>query len=178
MKARLIAVNFPTKNLDASCKLYEALTGLEAARALSDSVESYNFVAGNGVYVWLTKPFSEQDTDATAYFAVDDLDEAISVVTAAGGEKIWNEISVPISQTTKSAYAEALREMGVTESLTDQWGRVQLMKDPNGCAIALVEVQPHSQIFYGIGKYSDGRLTALLLRDHQVAVELGSALGS
>jgi hypothetical protein len=68
--------------------------------------------------------------------------------------------------------------MGVTESLTDQWGRVQLMKDPNGCAIALVEVQPHSQIFYGIGKYSDGRLTALLLRDHQVAVELGSALGS
>jgi len=176
MKARLIAVNFPSKNLAASSKFYEALTGLPAARALSDNVESYNIVAGNGVYVWLSKPFDEHDTDATAYFAVDDLEEAISSVTRAGGQKIWNEISVPISQTSKKGYAAALQAMGVTEDLTDEWGRVQLMKDPNGCAIALVEVQPHSQIFYGIGKYSDGRLTALLQRDHQLSVDLGKKL--
>jgi len=173
MRARLIAVNFPSNNIKASSKLYEALTGLEAARALSDDVESYNFVAGNGVYIWLSKPFDEHDTDATAYFAVDDLDQAISAVTAAGGKKIFKEISVPISQSAKSAYAAALKGLGVTDKLTDQWGRVQLMKDPNGCAIALVEVQPHSQIFYGIGKYGDGRLNAFLQRDHQLSVELG-----
>jgi predicted enzyme related to lactoylglutathione lyase len=176
MKARLIAVNFPSKNLKASSKFYEALTGLPAARALSDTVESYNIVAGNGVYIWLSKPFNEQDTDATAYFAVDDLDEAISAVTGAGGQKIWNEISVPIAQSAKNAYGAALQAMGVTEDLTDEWGRVQLMKDPNGCAIALVEVQPHSQIFYGIGKYGDGRLNALLHRDHQISVDLGKKL--
>jgi predicted enzyme related to lactoylglutathione lyase len=178
MKARLIAVNFPTQNLQASGEFFQALIGLEPARALSDSVESYNIVAGNGVYVWLSKPFDANDTDATAYFAVDDLDEAISAVTGAGGQKIWNEIPVPISQSTRDAYADTLKMIGVTDDLTDQWGRVQLMKDPNGCAIALVEVEPHSQIFYGIGKYSDGRLNALLHRDHQLSVELGNKVSA
>jgi predicted enzyme related to lactoylglutathione lyase len=176
MKAKLIAVNFPSQNIAATIKFFEALTGLPVARALSDSVESYQFVAGNGVYIWLSKPFDQHDTDATAYFAVDNLQQAVAAVTAAGGQAIWQEIPVATSQNTKAAYAATLKAMGVTDPLTDHWGKVQLMKDPHGCAIALAEVEPHSQIFFGIGKYTDERLNAFLRRDHQLCIDLGQKI--
>jgi predicted enzyme related to lactoylglutathione lyase len=176
MRARLIAINVPSKNLQAARVFYEALTGLTPARALSDGVESYHVVVGDGLYVWLSKPFDEKDDNVTAYFAVDDLDEAIDIISRAGGTKVWNEIPVPLSQVAKGAYATVLKEMGVQDQLTDEWGRVQLMKDPNGCVISLVEIQPHSQVFYGVGKYRNERLEAYMRRDQQTSLELAAKL--
>lgn len=176
MTFKLISINIPLSKGEASRKFYSALTGLEAARALSDSVEAYNIpLTHDGTWLWLTLPQDAKDTYPVAYFAVDDLQAAVKTVQDNGGQVLYGPMDMPISASLKDQYQQRLKELNVDEPITDTFGSCQLVKDPNGVVVGLVQVEPHSHIYYGLGKY-ENPLTPLQLGDHQRAVAFGQQL--
>jgi len=176
MKSQLIAVNIPCPALEKTKTFFNSLIGIDVVRALSSDVMSYHVGMADGVFLWLTAPLYDGDTSPTLYFGVDDLSKALADVKKTGGETVYHEIAVPIDSKTMSAYAKSLVEMGVADKLTDTWGRVQMVKEPGGVTIALCEVEPHSQIFFGLGKYRNHRLSAQLHTEAQRAKTLAAML--
>jgi len=173
MKAKLIAISLPSKTMNATRAFFSSLLGFEPARALSD-VESYHVGVADGVYLWLSTPFWEGDTAPTVYFAVDDLEEASRAAAKAGGQVAHDRMSVEMAGRFLPAYEQTLREKGVTDPISNVWGKVQMMRIPGGCLIGLCEVEPHSQIFYGIGKYKNGQVEASIRADLQRASTLAA----
>lgn len=176
MKSKLIAINIPCKALCASKDFFSQLVGIDSSRALSTSIEAYHVGIADGVYLWLSAPFHENDVAPTLYFSVDDLAVATSEAAEAGCESVMDTMNVPLDLGTLGIYEESLRDMGVTEGMSDQWGRVQLMRDPSNTTFALCEIEPHSQIFFGVGNYANPSLGARLRADANRSLKLAAQL--
>src|SRR5262245_4915341 len=87
MAARLVACNIPTTDHTASNAFYQALLGIEPARSLTSQLTSYHVpVSNDGQYLWLTDRTVPEE-QPTAVFVVDNLDQAITDLTAAGGQQ-------------------------------------------------------------------------------------------
>ena len=111
MTFKLISINVPSKNGEAARKFYSALTGVEAARSLSESVEAYNIpLTSDGTWLWLPPPQHEKDNGPVAYFAVDNLSKATKLAQSNGAEVLGKPIDMPIASDFRDDYARILSE--------------------------------------------------------------------
>ncbi|WP_437587670.1 VOC family protein [Sorangium sp. So ce1000] len=172
MNAKLIAINVPSPSPETR-SFYERLVGVEAAQALS-SVNSAHMPMPDGMWLWLSEPQHPNDKVPVAYFAVSDVDEALRNCVAAGGRAIGEVMKLETAEDALAFYGQSLRRLGVDEPLTPLWGRAALVRDPGGNLIGLMEVEPHSHIFYNLGKYFHP-VPAKILVEHGRAIAYAEA---
>ncbi|HTN85874.1 MAG TPA: hypothetical protein VL242_19375 [Sorangium sp.] len=167
MNAKLIAINVPSPSPE-NRSFYESLVGVESASALS-SVRSAHMPLPDGTWLWLSEPQHANDKAPVAYFAVSDLEDARRGCLAAGGTAVGEIMTMETAEDALAFYGQSLRNLGVDEPLTPLWGRAALVRDPSGNLLGLVEVEPHSHIFYNLGKYSHG-VPSKILVEHGKAI--------
>src|SRR5208282_5884246 len=96
LKKKLVLINIGANNVDATMKFYETFFGVTFERALVQQSVVYNAtIDEGGVDVNVGPRHSPQDS-ITAYFAVNDLNAAITEAKAAGSRVIWGPAPLPI----------------------------------------------------------------------------------
>jgi predicted enzyme related to lactoylglutathione lyase len=136
LKAKLVTCSVPTKNSAAARTFYDTLFGgHDFARSLyHDKVEAYyRPIDEDG----LTLSIAERRDDRepiTCFFAVDNLDEMIRQLAAAGGKVVVNPTPLPASGSPQEL--RAAKEVQASNSL----GRFATMFDPDGNYLGLIEL--------------------------------------
>src|ERR1700722_3399053 len=98
LQAKLVACTVPTTNSAAAKKFYNTLLGgQDFARSLNDKFESYfRPIQKDGLTLTIGKRSNDREP-ITCFFAVDDLDETVRQLVAAGGKVIVHSTPMPIS---------------------------------------------------------------------------------
>jgi len=139
LAAKLVMCSVPTRDSAAAKQFYNALLGgTDFARTLHAEIESYyRPISKDGLTLTITPRQSERET-LTCYFAVDNLDETVEQLQAAGGKVIVgpNPIAVPAPDKAKQAYSKALKG----EQPPATAGRWVGMTDPDGNYLALMQL--------------------------------------
>lgn len=143
LNAKLVICSVPTSNTAAAQRFYNTLFGGDDfAPTLNQQVESYyRPISDNGLTLTVAARQSDRQP-ITCYFAVDNLDEMIKQLEAAGGTVVVNPASVPITAPAeaKQAFAEV-----VGQQAPDAAGRWVGMTDPDGNYIALMQLDSGTQ---------------------------------
>ena len=143
LNAKLVICSVPTKNSAASQKFYNALFGGEDfARSLNDKIESYfRPISQDGVNLTVTARQNDREP-ITVYFAVDNLDQTIKALEAAGGKVIVNSTPVPVS-----GKPEAIKALGAIHGAQppSTAGQFATMQDPDGNYLGLMQLEGHVQ---------------------------------
>lgn len=142
LNAKLVICSVPTKNSAASQKFYNALFGGDDfARSLNDKIESYfRPISEDGVTLTVTARQNDREP-ITVYFAVDNLDQTVKALEAAGGKVVVNSTPVPIS-----GKPEAVKALGAASSSA---GSFATMQDPDGNYLGLMQLESHVQALLG-----------------------------
>jgi len=144
LQAKLIACNVPTKNSEAARKFYDALFGgQDFARSLNDKHEShFRPISQDGVTLTIAARQNDREP-ITCMFAVDNLDETVHQLEAAGGKVVVNPTPMPISGSAQAV--KVFHEAVAAASNT--MGRFATMLDPDGNYLGLMQLddsmQPH-----------------------------------
>jgi predicted enzyme related to lactoylglutathione lyase len=144
LQAKLIACNVPTKNSAAARKFYDALFGgQDFARSLNDKHEShFRPISQDGVTLTIAARQNDREP-ITCMFAVDNLDETVHQLEAAGGKVVVNPTPMPISGSAQAV--KVFHEAVAAASNT--MGRFATMLDPDGNYLGLMQLddsmQPH-----------------------------------
>lgn len=148
MAARLVACNIPTTNHPASNAFYQALLGIEPARSLTTQVTSYHVpVSNDGQQLWLTDRQVPQE-QPTAVFVVDNLDQVIQQLTAAGGEQFGAILEPTVAPAEFDYYSQAVRSREPAATPSPQMGRLAYLRDPTGNVLALYEASGGAEVYY------------------------------
>lgn len=125
--AKLVSCNVPTKNSAAAQKFYNTLLGAQNfGRSATSHVESHFRPIGSGnLHLTITTRQDEREP-ITCYFSVDNLDDTISQLTAAGGKVVVNPTPMPAS--------------GPGKQSSEGLGRFATMLDPDGNAFGLIQL--------------------------------------
>lgn len=169
LKKKLVLLNIGAGNVDATVKFYETFFGLTFQRALTQQAVIYNAtIDEGGIDINVGPKHSAQDM-VTAYFAVNDLNAAITEAKAAGSKVIWGPAPLQVPPTYVNEYkAHTEKHHPDDASVTpaNAWnsvGEAVLITDPSGNAVGLVQLAPSAQ-----GRYNAGRHQRPLT-DKQVA---------
>jgi predicted enzyme related to lactoylglutathione lyase len=173
LKAKLIAVNIPTRNQDASNAFYAKLLGIDLARSFTEATRSYHApLTQSGEWLWVSAR-NANDEATLAVFAVDNLDQTVRDLVAAGGQSVLGPISPPISPKLYPEYSKGRSAKGGHPSQT--LGRFQMVKDPDGNVIMLAELDKDAQASFKAGPHDPG-LSQEQVDQHQKTKQAGSAL--
>lgn len=149
LNAKLVICSVPTKNSAASQKFYNALFGGDDfARSLNDKIESYfRPISENGLTLTVTARQNDREP-ITVYFAVDNLDQTVKALEAAGGKVVVNSTPVPIS-----GKPEAIKAFGAVHGVQAQSsaGRFATMQDPDGNYLGLMQLENAVQTLLNAG---------------------------
>lgn len=150
LNAKLVICSVPTKNSAASQKFYNALFGGDDfARSLNDKIESYfRPISQDGLNLTVTARQNDREP-ITVYFAVDNLDQTIKALEAAGGKVVVNSTPVPISGKPEAvkAFHGAHGIQGAQAQSTA--GQFATMQDPDGNYLGLMQLESHVQALLG-----------------------------
>jgi len=153
LKAKLVMCNIPTVNFEVARKFYSTLLGKnDFVRALNEEVEAYyQPISEDGLNLNITQRYDDLE-QITCYFAVDQLDEAIQQLQAAGGKVLVEPMEIPISGPQESIdFANAeMERLGMRP--VQQVGRMATLRDPDGNHIGLLELQEFAQRYFQTGK--------------------------
>lgn len=166
MKAKLVSLNVPTSDSGRSNTFYSALIGMDLVESLGSRGRSTHAPLSNeGHWIWLSDRMDE-DERITAVFAVDNLHEAITELTAVGGS-LMMMIPTPIAPAMRERYQRDLADTasriapppGSTSGAAERdapksMGNFALMEDPDGNVIGLLEPEEHGHRFYRVGRYA------------------------
>jgi len=148
LNAKLVLCNIPTKNSAAARNFYNTLFGgQDFARSLSDKIESYfRPISQDGLTLSMATRSNDREP-ITCFFAVDNLDDAVGQLVAAGGKVIVNSTAMPISGPPQAikAFQDAFAAQSAKPSNT--MGNFVTMLDPDGNYLGLMQLddsmQPH-----------------------------------
>jgi len=143
LNAKLVICSVPTRNSSAAQQFYNALLGgNDFAPSLNQQVESYyRPISEDGLTLTVAARQSDRES-ITCYFAVDNLDEMVKQLQAAGGTVIVNP--APVATTAPSEVKQAYAEV-VGQQAPDQAGRWAGMTDPDGNYLALMQLDSATQ---------------------------------
>jgi predicted enzyme related to lactoylglutathione lyase len=140
LNAKLVMCNVPTKNSVAARKFYDMLLGGEDfARSLDDKLESYfRPISQEGLTLTIATRHDAREP-VTCFFAVDNLDETVRQLTAAGGKVIVSPYEMPPSAPPQAiAAAQRVHRSG-------NMGRFVTMLDPDENYIGLIQLDDSMQ---------------------------------
>jgi predicted enzyme related to lactoylglutathione lyase len=173
MKGKLVAFNVPTKNHQESWTFYSALLGMQFARSFSEEVKSYHIPLSNeGHWMWISDRTAE-DEQITCVFAVDDINEAVSGLTRAGGRAFVEPFDAPISPKMMDHYAE--NRYTDRSKITPTMGKFALVRDPDDNVICLMQPEEHAFSIFKLGKY-ETPLRTEVLETHERVLKAGQQL--
>ncbi len=91
LNAKLVICSVPTKNSAAAQQFYNTLFGgADFARTLNDQIESYyRPISEDGLTLTIAARQSDREP-ITCFFAVDNLNETVEQLEAAGGKVVVN----------------------------------------------------------------------------------------
>jgi predicted enzyme related to lactoylglutathione lyase len=149
LQAKLVVCSVPTKNSTAARKFYDTLFGgQDFARSLHDRVESYfRPIHQDGLTLSITTR-SDNREPITCFFAVDDLDETVRQLVAAGGKVVVNSTPMPVSgppQAVKT-FNDARAAQHLPSSNT--MGRFVTMLDPDENYLGLMQLDDTMQTHF------------------------------
>ena len=144
LNAKLVICHVPTHNSANAQKFYNMLFGGDDfARSLNDKIESYYRPIHEDGLTLTIATRQEQREPLTCYFAVDNLDDAVRNLVAAGGKVVVNPTPMPISGSAQAV--KVFHEAVAAASNT--MGRFATMLDPDGNYLGLMQLddsmQPH-----------------------------------
>jgi predicted enzyme related to lactoylglutathione lyase len=138
LNAKLVICSVPTRNSSKAQQFYNTLLGgSDFAPSLNEEVESYfRPISEDGLTLTVAARQSDRES-ITCYFAVDNLDETVKQLTAAGGTVVVNPAPVAVSgpAQAKQAFADA-----VGHPAPQTAGRWVGMIDPDGNYLALMQL--------------------------------------
>lgn len=176
LSKKLAFISVAAGNPDSVRSFYEKFFGISFAAALTDEQVTYQApIDEDGIDLMIGPKHNPQDS-LVAYYAVDDLNSAISEAKAAGGSVIWGPQALPIAPAQQEGYKALVQKFhpGDAKSATD-WstvGRGALIADPAGNPVGLVQLAPHAVSHFNAGSQkrplSDTRVAA-----HEASIKLG-----
>jgi predicted enzyme related to lactoylglutathione lyase len=142
LKAKLVICSVPTKNSATARKFYDTLLGGEDfARSLNDRIESYyRPISQDGLTLSIAGRQNDREP-ITCWFAVDNLDETVRQLEAAGGKVVVKSTPMPISgpPEAKKFFEDAVRSRG--EQPSQSAGHFATMLDPDENYVGLMQVE-------------------------------------
>jgi predicted enzyme related to lactoylglutathione lyase len=141
LQAKLIICHVPTKNSTAARKFYNTLFGgQDFARSLNDKIESYYRPISQDGLTMSIAARSDQREPITCFFAVDNLDDAVRQLEAAGGKIIMNPTPMPVSGPPQAVkvFQDTLTAQQVKPPST--MGRFATMLDPDENYVGLMQL--------------------------------------
>ena len=149
LNAKLIICTVPTRNSAAAQHFYNTLFGgNDFARTLNDQIESY-YRPINEDGLTLTIAARQNDREPiTCFFAVDNLDETVKQLEAAGGRVVVNSTPVPVSapEQAKQVFAEVVGQQAPASA-----GQFVGMTDPDGNYLGLMQLDSSTQHLFNAG---------------------------
>ena len=140
LNAKLVFCNVPTKNSDVAQKFYNTLLGgQDFAQSLNDKHEShFRPINDQGLTLSIGTRNDEREP-ITCFFAVDNLNDTVRQLEAAGGTVVVKSTEMPAS-----GPPEALKVAQEVEPSTN-WGQFVTMLDPDGNYFGLMQLADSAQ---------------------------------
>jgi predicted enzyme related to lactoylglutathione lyase len=149
LQAKLVTCTVPTKNSAAARKFYNTLFGgQDFARSLNDKFESYfRPISQDGVTLSIAARSNDREP-ITCFFAVDNLDAAVSELVAAGGKLVVNPTALPVSGPPEAVktFQDSLTVKKVQP--TNTLGRFATMLDPDANYLGLIQLDDSMQTYF------------------------------
>lgn len=146
LNAKLVICSVPTKNSAAAQKFYNALLGgQDFGRSLTDKIESYyRPISQDGLTLSITARQNEREP-ITCFFAVDNLDETVRELVAAGGTVVVNSTALTASGPPQaiSTFQEGVKSQAAQASTST--GSFVTMLDPDGNYLGLIQLDSSIQ---------------------------------
>ena len=172
MSARLINCSIPSKNLDESINFYETLLGVKLARSMSEW-KSYYAWASAGVKLTVNDS-SWESNGPLLTFAVDDLGKVTEDVTSSGGRVLKMSVDLSVPEPVLETYSARFEEVAVgsRDTVESHFGTMNIIADPSGTTIALMQLSSHARAFFtnGIVPSRDAELHELELTFAETAL--------
>jgi predicted enzyme related to lactoylglutathione lyase len=139
LNAKLVMCTVPSKNSAAAQKFYDALFGgQDFARSLTDKVEShYRPIDESGLTMSITARHDDREP-ITCFFAVDNLDQTIRQLVAAGGKVVVQSTELPASGSPQAVNAAPAKSLG----------HFATMLDPDGNYLGLMQLTDAMQNYF------------------------------
>lgn len=146
LNAKLVICVVPTTNSAAAQHFYNTLFGgQDFARSLNDKIEShYRPIGQDGLTLSINKR-SDAREPITCFFAVDNLDDTVRQLVAAGGKVVVNSTDLPVSGPPQAVqtFKDARAAQHIPPSIS--LGHFVTMLDPDGNYIGLTQLDASAQ---------------------------------
>jgi predicted enzyme related to lactoylglutathione lyase len=141
LNAKLVMCGVPTKNSATAQKFYNTLLGgNDFARSLNDKIEScFRPISEDGVTLSIVARQNDREP-ITCWFAVDNLDDTVRQLEAAGGKVVVKSTPMPVSAPpqAKKFFEDAVTSRG--EQPTASSGNFATMLDPDQNYVGLMQL--------------------------------------
>lgn len=144
LNAKLVICSVPTKNSAAAQQFYNTLLGgQDFGRSLNDKIESYyRPISQDGLTLSIAARQNEREP-ITCFFAVDNLNETVQQLVAAGGTVVVNSTALDVSGPPQaiSTFQEGIKAPASSTST----GNFVTMLDPDGNYLGLIQLDSSVQ---------------------------------
>jgi predicted enzyme related to lactoylglutathione lyase len=146
LNAKLVICHVPTNNSANAQKFYNTLFGGDDfARSLNDKIESYyRLIHQDGLTLTIATR-QDQREPVTCYFAVDNLDDTVRQLVAAGGKVVVNSTPLPPSGPPQAIAAAQQLAAAQHVQPSNIMGRFVTMLDPDENYIGLIQLDASVQ---------------------------------
>jgi predicted enzyme related to lactoylglutathione lyase len=143
LNAKLVTCTVPTKNSATAQKFYNTLFGgQDFAHSLNDKIESYfRPIQQDGLTLSIATRHDDREP-ITCFFAVDNLDETVRQLAAAGGKVVVSPTPMPASGPPQAI--KAAQEVQPSTNL----GTFVTMLDPDGNYLGLIQLDDSMQSYF------------------------------
>ena len=143
LNAKLVICSVPTKNSAAAQQFYNTLLGgADFAPTINDQINSsYRPISKDGLILTIAARQNDREP-ITCFFAVDNLDETVKQLEAAGGTVVVNSAPVPVSapDQVKQAFADVVGQNAPATA-----GNWVGMIDPDGNYLGLLQLDSSTE---------------------------------
>jgi predicted enzyme related to lactoylglutathione lyase len=156
LNAKLVICNVPTHNSAAARQFYNTLLGgHDFARSLNSGIESYYRPISQDGLTLTIGTRQEPREPITCFFAVDNLEETVSQLVAAGGKVIVNSRAFSVSgppeamnvfeEAQQAQPSSQAQPSGQQAQPSSSAGSFATMLDPDGNYLGLMQMDSSTQ---------------------------------
>jgi len=152
----MVSIPVPAADQQKGRAFYESLLGQPFAHSHYSKEVHHHAPAASGVKVTIGPP-QNAGQPIMAMFSVLSIDNSVARLTALGGKAQGGKFDIPVEQTYIAALNpewQRLYSVPVGASM----GKSQVMKDPFGNGIILIELEPWAATAFAAGDLSDREL--------------------
>jgi predicted enzyme related to lactoylglutathione lyase len=149
MNARLILYSVLSTTKASTMQFYTALLGTEFGRSLWDEGDSSYAWASSGVKLTVNQAPHERG-GVMPHFRVDDLDDALKQLEAAGGHQVAGPYDIPVAAADLEGFRTSYAELGLGSGaeVEPSLGSGAVVRDPDGNQVGLIQLRPFAEAFF------------------------------